>query len=434
MRAVDIIIKKREGGILSFEEIDFLIMGYVRGEIPDYQISAWLMASFLKGLNVEETYSLTKIMRDSGDKIDLSGISKPTIDKHSTGGVGDKVSLIAAPLLAAFGLAVPKMSGRGLGHTGGTVDKLEAIPGFQVELEGSALVRQVNDIGLAIIAQTGNITPADKKLYALRDVTGTVDTISLITASIMSKKLAAGAEHIILDVKYGSGAFMKNPGDAQALAKGMVEIGKSFGKKIRALVTNMNQPLGHAVGNALEVIEVAEVLKGRGPADLRELSSLVVAHGLVVAKVFPTLEVALAEVEKKLENGEGLSRLGAMIAAQGGDPLVLENYKLLPGATGVLNIHSRDKGYLSAIDVEAVGHASMLLGAGRATKDDRIDPGVGLHFYPRIGDKVEPGALLAELYYNDKKNLEEAEYVLRNSLTFSCEPVQGDPLIYTLVQ
>ena len=434
MRTVDLIIKKRDKGKLTFEEMEYLITGYVNDEIPDYQVSSFLMASFINGLDDEETYNLTKLMRDSGDKMDLSPIHKITLDKHSTGGVGDKTTLIIAPILACFDIAVPKMSGRGLGHTGGTIDKLESIPGFKVELSKKEFIQQVNEIGLALIAQTGNITPADKKLYALRDVTGTVDSIPLIVGSIMSKKLAAGAENIILDVKCGSGAFMKDVKHGEELAKAMVKIGKSFNKNIRALLTNMNQPLGYAVGNALEVIEVFETLKGNGPEDLLELSVEIVANSLVVTGKTNNIENGRNMAIEKIKSGEALSKLGDMIEAQGGTREVLDDYSIFKIPETRYEIKSEEDGYVESLEVEKIGYASMLLGAGRAKKDDIIDPSVGLKFYLDIGDKVSKGDIIAEIFYKDSKNLDEAVKIITGSIVLSDRKIEKEKIIFKIIE
>lgn len=434
MRSVDLIVKKRDKQKLSFEEIEFLIMGYVKEEIPDYQVSSFLMASFLNGLDDEETYNLTKIMRDSGDKIDLSPIHKTTLDKHSTGGVGDKTSLIIGPILACFDIAIPKMSGRGLGHTGGTIDKLESIPGFKVELTREEFIDQVNKIGLALIAQTGNITPADKKLYALRDVTGTVNSIPLIVGSIMSKKLAAGADNIVLDVKCGTGAFMKDLEDAEKLAKGMVKIGKDFNKNIIALITNMNQPLGYAVGNALEVIEVIETLKGKGPQDLLELSLAIVSQALIITNKALSIEEANKITLEKINNGEALKKLGEMIEAQGGNREVINDYKIFNIPKSKIEITSEEEGYVENLEVEKIGYASMLLGAGRAKKEDIIDPTVGIKFYLDIGSQVKKGDLIAEIFYNDTKNLDETIKTLKESIKLSKEEIIKEDIIYKIIK
>lgn len=433
MRAIDIIIKKRDGFKLTFEEIEFLIMGYVKEEIPDYQISSFLMAAFFNGLDEEETYSLTKIMRDSGDIIDLSAIHKTTLDKHSTGGVGDKTSLIIAPLLSCFDIAVPKMSGRGLGHTGGTIDKLESIPEFRAELTKEEFINQVNKIGLALIGQSGNITPADKKLYSLRDVTGTVNAIPLIVSSIMSKKLASGADNIILDVKCGTGAFMKDLDHAIELAQGMVIIGKKFDKNIKALITNMNQPLGYAVGNALEVIEVFETLKGKGPKDLLELSLEIVSQGLVLAGKSNDLQEARKMATMKINSGEALTKLGDMIQAQGGNRNVLKEYSLFNIPETIYEVRSDEDGYVESLQVEKIGYASMVLGAGRRKKSDIIDPTVGLKFYLNIGDKIKKGDLIAEIFYNDSKKLEESIQSIKEAIKFSKSEIPKEKTIYQIV-
>jgi pyrimidine-nucleoside phosphorylase len=433
MRAVDIIIKKREGQQLSFDEINFIVIGYVNGQVPDYQASAFLMAAFLKGFNDQETADLTQIMRDSGDIMDLSRISKPTVDKHSTGGVGDKTSLIVAPLLACFGFAMPKMSGRGLGHTGGTIDKLESIPGFTVELSKEQFINQVEEIGLALTGQTGNITPADKKLYALRDVTGTVDSIPLIVGSIMSKKLASGAETIVLDVKCGSGAFMKELSDAEQLATSMVEIGKKFDKKIRAIISSMNQPLGYAIGNALEVIEVIELLKNNGPKDLYAVSEEIAVQALLASGKYEDSTKARKGIKEKIESKEVLNKFSEFIKAQGGNPEIIENYDLLQVSEKIREVRCSRGGYISKINTEKIGYASMLLGAGRATKEDVIDMGVGINYYGKIGKKVAEGDLLAEVYYRNEENLENVVEILINETIISDKEHLAETLIYKII-
>lgn len=434
MRALEIIIKKRDGHKLTYDELKNLVMGYVDDKIPDYQFSAFLMAVFLKGLDKEESQNLTRIMMESGEQIDLSQIKKTTLDKHSTGGVGDKTSLFIAPILACFELALPKMSGRGLGHTGGTLDKLESIPGFKVELSREEFFRQVNEIGLAIIGQSGNLTPADKKIYALRDVTGTVESIPLVVSSIMSKKLAAGADNIILDVKCGNGAFMKDIDRARTLAQDMVEIGKAFNKRMKALITNMDQPLGYAIGNALEVIEVIDALRGEGPEDFLELSVDLSVHSLLTAKIYRNYEEAKFAVWEKISSGEALEKFRAMILAQGGDGKVIDDYQLFNLAKKREVIYADNEGYVKEIKTEDLGLASMILGAGRATKDDIIDPGVGIKFYAKIADKIEKGQILAEVFYRDDLKLFEAKKLIQEAIAFSDDKLAKKKTILEIIE
>lgn len=434
MRALDIIIKKRDGHKLTFDELNNIVMGYVNDEVPDYQFSAFLMAVYLKGLDKEESLDLTKIMMESGEQIDLSQIKKTTLDKHSTGGVGDKTSLFIAPLLACFDLALPKMSGRGLGHTGGTLDKLESIPEFKVELSRQEFFKQVNEIGLAIIGQSGNLTPADKKIYALRDVTGTVESIPLVVSSIMSKKLAAGAKNIILDVKCGNGAFMKDFDQARILAQEMVDIGKSFNKSMKALITNMNQPLGYAIGNALEVIEVIDTLRGEGPEDFLNLSLELSAHSLLTAGIFNNYEEARLAVLEKISSGQALEKFRAMILAQGGLDEVIDNYQLFNLPDKKESIYAENEGYVREIKTEDLGLASMILGAGRATKDDIIDPGVGIKFYPKISDKIEKGQLIAEVFYREQVKLLESKKLIQGALLLSKGKTEKQKLVFEIIE
>ncbi len=408
MLVTELIEKKRNGGVLSTEEIDFLIKGYVQETIPDYQMAALLMAVWFRGMDDRETTDLTMAMMRSGDVIDLSAIPGIKVDKHSTGGVADTTTLVAAPLVAACGGKVAKMSGRGLGHTGGTLDKLESIPGFSVGQSMQQFEKIVSGSGLSVIGQTANLVPADKKLYALRDVTGTIDNISLIASSIMSKKLAAGSDAIVLDVKTGSGAFMKAEPDAIALAEAMVAIGKGAGKRIAAVVSDMSQPLGDAVGNALEVREAAEILQGHhAEGDLAKVSKILAAHMLVVSDI-----CGLSEAEERLEtavaDGSGLEALKKMIVAQGGDPAVCDDTSLLPGAKRCYPIEAARSGSIAAMDTDRIGISALLLGAGRRTKEDEIDPAVGIWMKKRLGERVKEGEILADFYVNSEENLEEA--------------------------
>lgn len=435
MRMVDIIIKKREGLELTKEEIYFVINGYVSGNIPDYQVSSFLMAIFLKGMTKEEQYILTKAMLESGEQIDLSLINGIKVDKHSTGGVGDKTSLVVAPLAASFGVKMAKMSGRGLGHTGGTLDKLESIPGFNIEMSSDAFFKQVNEIGLAIIGQSANITPADKKLYALRDVTGTIETIPLIASSIMSKKLASGADHIILDVKVGSGAFMKNLDDARKLAKAMVEIGNLSGKDTVATLTDMSQPLGKAVGNSIEIIEAIETLKGRGPKDFTELCVALTVEILLIANIYNDEELAKEKVYDAINNGQGLNKLKQMIEYQGGDSNVIEHYELLPHAEEEIDLEylGEDIVYIHDIDALKIGEAAMLLGAGRLTKEDQIDYAVGVSVEKKIGDKLSHGDVIAKIYTNGK-NTQDAMNKIFEAFSVSEEAVTSHNIILDVIR
>lgn len=435
MRMIDIITKKRDGGILTEAEIKFFIKGYVEEEIPDYQASALLMAIIFKGMNKEETAILTREMMLSGDVIDLSAIKGIKVDKHSTGGVGDKTSLVLGPLVASFGVKVAKMSGRGLGHTGGTIDKLEAIPGLQTSIESKAFVEQVNNVGCAIIGQTGRIVPADKKLYALRDVTGTVESIPLIAASIMSKKLAAGSNTILLDVKFGSGAFMKTLDDARLLAQTMVDIGNHLGRDTRAILTDMDQPLGLAVGNSLEVIEAVETLHGKGPKDFVDLCYHAAAIMLEQAKVVKTSEEALPLIDAKIKSGEAFNVFKAMVKAQGGDTRVLDNTALFTKAENVIEVKSEKSGYVSHINSLDIGVGAMKLGAGRRTKDDVIDMSAGVLLMKKVGDFVEKGDLLCRAFTNkNEKEYREVLTQLHDAFELSKNEVKVAPIIHDYIR
>lgn len=406
MNIVDIITKKRDGSKLSKEEIEFFVNGYTKGEIPDYQASALLMAIYFQKMDKEETFQLTDVMRRSGDTIDLTAIDGIKVDKHSTGGVGDKTTLIVAPLAAACGVPIAKMSGRGLGFTGGTVDKMESIPGFRTAMEPEEFLDQVNNIGMAVIGQTGHIAPADKKIYALRDVTGTVENLSLISSSIMSKKLAAGSDAIVLDVKCGDGAFMKTPEDASALGKTMCEIGQAAGKKTVALITDMNQPLGQAVGNSLEVIEAIETLKCQGPVDITELSLRLAGTMIYVGGKASSAEEGDAMAKDALESGRGLDKLRQFIEAQGGNPQVVDDYSLFGPAKLSLDIVSDSDGFVQKIKAESIGLASQHTGAGRLRKEDPVDLSAGIYLHKKVGDRVAVGDVLATVYGNDQAKLE----------------------------
>ncbi len=432
MRMYDIIAKKRDGGTLTKEEIDFFVRGFTDGSIPDYQASAMTMAIYLRGMTPVETAQLTLAMAHSGDVVDLSAIEGVKVDKHSTGGVGDKTTLIAAPIAAACGVRLAKMSGRGLGHTGGTLDKLESIPGCTVSLSQEAFFRQVRKIGLAVVGQTGNLVPADKKLYALRDVTATVSSIPLIASSIMSKKLASGADCILLDVKTGSGAFMKTLDDSIALAKAMVDIGEHNGRRTAALITDMDTPLGRNIGNSLEVMEAVETLKGNGPSDLTEVCLALAANLLMLAGKGEA-EQCRAMAEKALRNGEAYQKLRAMVAAQGGDAAVLDDTSKFAPAACSLDVLSGYDGYLAATDAEGIGAAAVLLGAGRETKESAIDYAAGIRLFKKPGDPVRRGDVLAKLYAADMEKCKAGEERLRAALAFSKEAPTLPPLIYARV-
>lgn len=401
MRMYDIILKKRANLPLTDEEIRFIIDGYVKGEIPDYQVSALLMTIVFNGMNARELGTLTLVMAQSGNMVDLSNIDGITVDKHSTGGVGDKTTLIIAPLVAACGGKVAKMSGRGLGHTGGTIDKMESIPNLKVSLEKDAFINQVNKIGLAVIGQSEGLAPADKKLYALRDVTGTVDSIPLIASSVMSKKLASGAQAILLDVKVGSGAFMKNIEDARELAKAMVDIGKENGRSVKAILTDMDRPLGHAIGNALEIREVIDTLKGHGPEDLTHECIIMAAHMLVLSHICD-YETALSRVQEALDSGAALERLRMMIDAQDGDSRVIDDESLLAIGKFTYDVTALQDGYITHMNTEQCGIASVMLGAGRTVKDGPIDYSAGIVMHKKTGDAVRMGERIATLYASDE--------------------------------
>ncbi|MEE0740929.1 MAG: pyrimidine-nucleoside phosphorylase [Emergencia sp.] len=405
MNMNDIIVKKRDGGKLTQGEIQHVVRGAVSGEIPDYQLSALLMAIFFQKMDKEETFELTNAMRYSGDVIDLSQVRGIKVDKHSTGGVGDKTTLIVAPLAAACGVPIAKMSGRGLGFTGGTVDKLEAIPGFRTTLAPEEFLQQVNEIGISVIGQTVHITPADKKLYALRDVTGTVENLSLIASSIMSKKLAAGSDAIVLDVKCGSGAFMENQEDAEELGQIMCEIGIAAGKRTVAVISDMSQPLGKAVGNSLEVIEAIDTLKGNGPADITELSLKLAGIMIYLGGRAKTPGEGQIMAQHALQSGAGLEKLRSFIRRQGGDGAVIDDYDLFPYAGYHQDIVAEQSGYIHEICAKTIGLASQHTGAGRATKEDHVDLAAGLYLHKKMGDRVSKGEVIATLYGNQKSKL-----------------------------
>lgn len=433
MRMYDIIHKKRNGGELSEKEINFFVNGYTDGSIPDYQASALCMAIYFRGMSADETAALTLAMADSGDRIDLSGIDGFTVDKHSTGGVGDKTSLIVAPIVAANGGKVAKMSGRGLGHTGGTVDKLESIPGFRTSLTPDEFIKQVNDIGLCIVGQTGELAPADKKLYALRDVTATVESIPLIASSIMSKKLAAGSQGIVLDVKTGSGAFMKTVEDSERLAEEMVSIGKAAGRKVTALITDMDIPLGASVGNSLEVIEAIKTLKGEGEENLTEVCLSLAAQMLCMVTGRDDM-VCRKMAKKSIEDGSALNKLREMITAQGGNADVIDNSGAFKQPKFYVDIISERDGYISRTDAERVGIASVILGAGREKKGDPIDPSAGIILKKKTGDSVSKGDVLATFYTDDETRIDVAKREFLDALIFGNEKPSKQKLIYKIIK
>lgn len=400
MRAVDIIEKKKHGEVLTSEEIDYMVMGYTEDKIPDYQMSAFLMAIYFKGMNREETSNLTLSFVNSGDQVDLSKIEGIKVDKHSTGGVGDKISLIVIPLVASVGIPVAKMSGRGLGHTGGTIDKLESIEGFRVELSEREFVENVNKYKMAIVGQSANLTPADKKIYSLRDVTSTVDSIPLIASSIMSKKIASGAEAIVLDVKVGSGAFMKSLDQAKDLARKMVDIGKSLGRDTIAVITNMDQPLGHEVGNANEIREAIRVLKGEGSEDETRIALTIASYMCVLGGAFDSFEDGYKSLKDIIESGKAIEKLKELVEIQGGDKTVIDNPEKLPNARHHIEVKSLKSGYIEFIDAEEVGISAMLLGAGRKTKEDKIDHAAGISLKKKMGEYIEDGETIAVLHTN----------------------------------
>ncbi len=433
MRMYDIIIKKRNGEALSDEEIAYFIKGYTDGTIPDYQASALLMAIYFQGMTERETATLTMEMAHSGDMLDLSAIKGKKADKHSTGGVGDKTSLVLTPLAASIGIPVAKMSGRGLGHTGGTIDKLESFPGFTTGISEEQFINNVNTIGIAIAGQTKNMAPADKKLYALRDVTGTVDSIPLIASSIMSKKLAAGADVIVLDVKTGSGAFMKTEEDSIKLAEEMVKIGNNVGRKTLAVISDMDEPLGYAVGNAIEVKEAIDTLNGHGPADLLELCLTIGSLMAIGTGKAGGTEEARRLLIEKLDDGSALKKFAEFVEAQGGDSAPVFNTELLPQASIVREVTSPVDGYVSHIESDRVGISAMKLGGGRETKESEIDLSVGILINKKVGDSVKKGEKIATLYANDNAKLEAALSELEQSYSYSQTPVERPELIKTII-
>ncbi len=433
MRIYDIIEKKRDGHKLTKEEIDFFVQEYTNDNIEDYQASALLMAIFINGMGEEETVNLTESMAKSGDMLDLSAIDGITADKHSTGGVGDKTSLVVAPICASLGIKMAKMSGRGLGHTGGTIDKLESLDGYNTSIDTDTFFRQVNEIGIALIGQTGNLAPADKKIYALRDVTATVGNISLIASSIMSKKIAAGAKNIVLDVKCGSGAFMKDEQSATELADLMVKIGKKCGRNMAAVITNMDIPLGSNIGNALEIKEVVDILKNKGDEQLRELCLVLSATILSISYGW-NYDDAYNKAEKALIDGSAFNKLKELVTAQGGNAEMLDNTELLPSCEKSLEIKAKQDGYIQSIDSRIVGESAVLLGAGREKKSDKIDYGAGIVLYKKTCDKVYVGDTIAILYAESDERLKNAEKLFNTSFTIGAEKPEIMPLIYKTIR
>ncbi len=433
MRIYDIIEKKRDGHKLTKEEIDFFVQEYTAERIEDYQASALLMAIFINGMDEEETVNLTESMAKSGDMLDLSAIDGITADKHSTGGVGDKTSLVVAPICASLGIKMAKMSGRGLGHTGGTIDKLESIEGYNTSIDTDAFFKQVNEIGIALIGQTGNLAPADKKIYALRDVTATVDNISLIASSIMSKKIAAGAQNIVLDVKCGSGAFMKDEQSAVELAEMMVKIGKKCGRNMAAVITNMDIPLGSNVGNALEIKEVVDILNNKGDEQLRELCLVLSATILSISYGWD-YEDAYIKAENTLTDGSALNKLKELVSAQGGNTQMIDNTSLLPKCDNSLEIKTNQDGFIQSIDSKIVGESAVLLGAGREKKTDTIDYGAGIILYKKTGDKVSVGDTVAILYADSDEKLKNAEKLFNTSYKIGAEKPCEQKLIYQTIR
>jgi len=433
MRMVDLIEKKRDGEPLSKAEIHFIINSYVQGDTPDYQMSAWAMAVYFRGMSLEETAELTLAMAQSGDQLDLSSLGGRFVDKHSTGGVGDKTTLLLGPMVAACGVPVAKMSGRGLGHTGGTIDKLGAVPGFRVELTQAEFLAQLKKIGLSVIAQTGNLVPADKLLYTLRDVTATVSSIPLIASSVMSKKIAAGAQGIVLDVKYGSGAFMKTVEEARVLAKTMVDIGKALGRQTIAVLSNMNQPLGRAVGNSLEILEVADALQGKGPEDLMEVSLELGAWMLVAGDAVPNVGAGKACLRQSLESGAAWNKFLSFLTEQGGDAQAVADRRLRV-APWNLPILAHETGYVQPFDAHKIGILAMELGAGRVTKESPIDLGAGVVLVKKAGEWVEVGEPILQLYSSNKEMLAEGLKFAQNLVTVGKEAPELPPLIEEVIQ
>lgn len=434
MRMYDIIMNKRNGLELSKEEIEYFVKGFTKGDIPDYQVSALLMAIYFNKMNKRETKDLTLAMANSGDVLSLDKIEGIKVDKHSTGGVGDKTTILLAPLVASCGIPVAKMSGRGLGHTGGTIDKLESFKGFSVNLPEEKFIENVNKHKIALVAQTGHLAPADKKIYALRDVTATVENMSLIASSIMSKKIASGADSIVLDVKVGEGAFMKTPGDARALAQEMVDIGNSVGRKTIAIISDMNQPLGYAIGNSLEVIEAINTLKGKGPSDLLELTLNLGSYMLILGKKASSFQEGYNMLLENIKNKKALEKLKEFVKIQGGDERYIDDTNLFEKASYIIEVKAKNSGIVSKIHAEKVGLIAMELGAGRVTKESKIDLSVGIVLNKKCKDKVNKGETLAYIHANDKEKGEKALEKLINAIEIKDSFKDNTPLIYEVIK
>lgn len=432
MRMVDLIEKKRDGKELTKQEIDFIIEGYTDGSIRDYQMSSFLMSVFFKGMTASETANLTMAMVNSGDTIDLTAIEGIKVDKHSTGGVGDTTTIVLAPLVAAVGVPVAKLSGRGLGHTGGTVDKFEAIPGFHSEIDNEQFIKQVNEVKVAVTGPTGNLTPADKKIYGLRDVTATVNSIPLMASSIMSKKIASGSDAIVLDVKMGAGAFMKDVESAKELAKAMVEIGNNVGRNTMAVISDMDQPLGYAIGNSLEVKEAIDTLRGEGPKDLEELCLVLGSHMVVLAKHANSVSEARIMLEEVIKNGKALETFKAFVRAQGGDDSVIDEPAKLPAAKFQIEVKAKKDGFVSGIVADSIGTAAMILGAGRETKESIVDLSVGLMLHKKIGDEVKQGDTIVTIHSN-RENVDDVIESIYESYEFSSQKVDFPTLVHAEV-
>lgn len=433
MRAVDIIEKKKHGKTLTADEIEFMVNGYTNDTIPDYQMSSFLMCIYFQGMNNAEITDLTLSFVNSGDKVDLSKIKGIKVDKHSTGGVGDKISLIVIPLVASMGVPVAKMSGRGLGHTGGTIDKLESIKGFRVEMTPEEFIKNVNTYKMSIVGQSANLTPADKKIYALRDVTSTVDSIPLIASSIMSKKIASGADAIVLDVKVGSGAFMKSLDEARKLARTMVDIGKSLSKNTIAVITNMNQPLGYEVGNANEIKEAIKVLKGEGAEDETEVALTIASYMCILGGIFDDFDMAFNKLNDTIKSGKAIEKLKELIEIQGGDSSLIDNPDELPNAKNHIEVKSVKEGYVNAIEAEDIGIAAMILGAGRMAKEDKIDHAAGITLNKKIGDFVSKGEVLCILHTN-LDDFENASSVAFNAFSINTSKPLAEEYIYDIIK
>ena len=433
MNSVDIISRKRNGYELSYDELSYFINGFTTGDIPDYQAAAWLMAVLWQGMTQQETTDLTLIMAESGETLDLSSIAPVTVDKHSTGGVGDKTTLVVAPLIAAAGRPIAKMSGRGLGFSGGTLDKLESIPGYDVSLSKKAFLKQVHEIGVVVAGQTGNLVPADGKLYALRDVTATVDSIPLIASSIMSKKIAAGAQAIVLDVKLGQGSFMRTATEATELSETMVAIGKGVGRQVVAVISDMNQPLGNAVGNTLEVLEAIDTLQGKGPADFTEHCMIIASHLLILGKKANSENEARSHLRSLIRNGAAIDRFRRWIGAQNGDVRIVDSPSIMPQANFVREVSSARDGFIAGINAREVGLTALMLGAGREKKGDEIDHGVGIVFGPKVGDKVKAGNHLFTLHISSEALFEQAAARILGAYEWSNQAPHIPPLLHSVI-